>query len=309
MRLILEIYNFASELKYLLGLRIGESLDARVTGGRASTFSLSSGFKNKNASNLRRISPHSYKAWYTGDLGFSSFGQAPPSFSIRHSFCISCWEAPPTAFPDKMASKLSLVGAPQSERAQAISSPQTIGANGTLGALSQGQSSGSNSPKIVPGRPTHLDATPEDEDYRPAQDNDEEESDETLNRQYGHSSTNLPEAALGMDEATDTTPPETEEGMLPRDVQEKTAYYDYTSEKQLSQADAKLFYQRSKLESQKPGDASWSTSQWGTRQNSPHESPVLIPNSMSNFLERDQAGMKSSGSMTSIQGGRNVPQR
>jgi AMP deaminase len=208
-----------------------------------------------------------------------------------------------------MAGKLSLVGEPQSESARSISSPQTIGANGTSGALSQGQFSGSNSPKIVPGRPTHLDATPEDEDYRQAQDNDEEESDETWNRQYGQASATLPEAALGMDEAAGTTPPETKEGMLPRDVQEKTAYYDYTSEKQLSQADAKLFYQRSKLESQKSGEASWATPQWGTRQNSPHESPVLVPNSMGNVLEREQAGIKSSGSMASIQSGRNVPRR
>ncbi|KAI9681188.1 MAG: AMP deaminase [Caeruleum heppii] len=36
--------------------------------------------------------------------------------------------------------------------------------------------------------------------------------------------------------------------ILPRDKQRKTAYYDYAAEKQLSLADAKLFYQRSQLE-------------------------------------------------------------
>jgi hypothetical protein len=40
------------------------------------------------------------------------------------------------------------------------------------------------------------------------------------------------------------TPSETQEDMLPRDIQRKAAYYDYAAEKQLSEADAKLFYQR-----------------------------------------------------------------
>lgn len=96
--------------------------------------------------------------------------------------------------------------------------------------------------------------------------------------------------------------------MLQRDVQEKTAYYDYTSEKQLSQADAKLFYQRSKFESQKTAESSWSTSQWGTRQNSPGQSPVIVPKSVESVLEGDQTGMQSSASFASLQSGRNVPQ-
>jgi AMP deaminase len=104
------------------------------------------------------------------------------------------------------------------------------------------------------------------------------------------------------------TPPEPQEGMLPRDVQEKTAYYDYTSEKQLSQADAKLFYQRSKYESQVTGESSWSASQWGTRQNSPGQSPVIVPKSVGSVLEADQSGMQTSESMSSLQSGRNVPQ-
>jgi AMP deaminase len=40
-----------------------------------------------------------------------------------------------------------------------------------------------------------------------------------------------------------------EDGMLPRDKQKKTAYYDYTSEKQTSHEEAKQFYQRHQLES------------------------------------------------------------
>src|ERR1700742_1227104 len=40
-----------------------------------------------------------------------------------------------------------------------------------------------------------------------------------------------------------------EDGMLPRDKQRKTAYYDYASEKQMSHEEAKQFYQRAQLES------------------------------------------------------------
>jgi AMP deaminase len=178
-----------------------------------------------------------------------------------------------------------------------------------IGPLAQNVSSGSNSPKLIPARPTHLDVATEDEDYRPVQDNSDEDSDKTWDTRPGNTSTVLPEAALGLDETPDVTPPDPHEGMLPRDVQEKTAYYDYTSEKQLSQADAKLFYQRSKFESQKTGEGSWTTSQRGTRQNSPNQSPVIVPNSMNNILEGDLAAMQSSASLASMQSARNVPQR
>lgn len=44
-----------------------------------------------------------------------------------------------------------------------------------------------------------------------------------------------------------------QQGLLPRDKQRRTAYYDYASEKSLSHAEAKLFYQRHKLESAQQG--------------------------------------------------------
>jgi AMP deaminase len=185
---------------------------------------------------------------------------------------------------------------------------RTIGLTLSPGHLSQNSISGSNSPKLVPNLDIEADA--EDEDYRREQDASDDGSDETWDGRPAHSSSALPEAALGADETPDASPPEPQEGMLPRDVQEKTAYYDYTSEKQLSQADAKLFYQRSKLDSQQnTGESSWSTSQWGTRQNSPGQSPVIVPKSMGGVLEADQTGMQSSASMASLQSGRNVPQR
>jgi AMP deaminase len=42
-------------------------------------------------------------------------------------------------------------------------------------------------------------------------------------------------------------------GMLPRDKQRRTAFYDYASEKQMSHSEAKQFYQRHQLESQYGG--------------------------------------------------------
>ncbi|TVY23876.1 AMP deaminase [Lachnellula hyalina] len=85
----------------------------------------------------------------------------------------------------------------------------------------------------------------------------------------------LPDAAITEEGTPEVkTPSEEEEGMLARDVQQKTAYYDYATEKQLSQADAKLFYQRSQLEAQKTGG-----SNWGNSQSSPQASPTLIPRS------------------------------
>ncbi|KAH8674709.1 hypothetical protein BGZ60DRAFT_372501 [Tricladium varicosporioides] len=102
---------------------------------------------------------------------------------------------------------------------------------------------------------------------------------------------------MGDDTPENKTPPDGEEGMLPRDVQRKTAYYDYTAEKQLSQADAKLFYQRSQLEAQKTGG---SGSNWG---NTPHGSPTLIPRSASHGhgFEGGQNGIRRSDSTRSAQ--------
>lgn len=43
------------------------------------------------------------------------------------------------------------------------------------------------------------------------------------------------------------------DGMLPRDKQRRTAFYDYTAEKQMSHTEAKQFYQRHQLETQYGG--------------------------------------------------------
>lgn len=48
------------------------------------------------------------------------------------------------------------------------------------------------------------------------------------------------------------------EGMLPRDVPKRTAFYDPVAERQMTQTDAKLFYQRSQ---QRPDGSNWGQSQ------------------------------------------------
>ncbi|MCJ1403946.1 AMP deaminase [Xylographa trunciseda] len=53
-----------------------------------------------------------------------------------------------------------------------------------------------------------------------------------------------------LDQSTGQNTPSaaTAQGLLPRDHQPKTAYYDYTSEKKLSHAEARLFYQRHQMD-------------------------------------------------------------
>jgi AMP deaminase len=60
---------------------------------------------------------------------------------------------------------------------------------------------------------------------------------------------------------------EMEDGMLPRDMPHKTAFYDLVAERQMSQTDAKLFYQRSQAESR--------TQLSQLAQMSPQSSPLL----------------------------------
>lgn len=91
-----------------------------------------------------------------------------------------------------------------------------------------------------------------------AQDSDEEEgtatyqsaeSGEAQGSQEGLSSKGTPEAEDG--------------GLLPRDMPKKTAFYDPVAERQMTQHDAKLFYQRSQIEQQKAGGQPRDSSMYG----------------------------------------------
>ena len=80
---------------------------------------------------------------------------------------------------------------------------------------------------------------------------------------------------------------DTQQGPLSRDKQRRTAYYDYASEKSLSQAEAKLFYQRHKLES--------------SLQGSEGQSPIMRARTLPPGAE---GGLSRTGSMTSRQSSR-----
>jgi hypothetical protein len=168
------------------------------------------------------------------------------------------------------------------------------------GARSQGVPSELNSPKMASAGPAHHD---EDEDYRKERDDSDAGSRGPSDDKRGGTPVMLPDAAMGPDGTPDmSTPSDFQEEMLPRDVLEKTAYYDYAAEKQLSQEDAKLFYQRSKLEAQKTGGSNWGT----TTQTSPLGSPVIPPRNLSNVVDSESTGMRRTGSMASLHSGRNA---
>lgn len=142
----------------------------------------------------------------------------------------------------------------------------------------------------------------DEEPYAQDPEHDGEDSDGSWDGRQDDQSPKLPVAALspGADTLGERTPSEeAHDGMLARDIQRKTAYYDYTAEKQLSQADAKLFYQRSQLEGQMAGGSNWGS------QYSPQASPVIAANgsisNLSNFGNTDLTGVRRSRSTRSIQ--------
>lgn len=170
-----------------------------------------------------------------------------------------------------------------------------------------GQDSEANSPKLGALRPSDFEALSEDdeEERRLNFENRGSGSEDSWDERQDKDEAMLPEAALIPNDTPQTsTPSDMQEGMLPRDIQRKTAYYDYAAEKQLSQADAKLFYQRSQLEAQKTGG-----SNWGNSQSSPQGSPVLIPRSFSNVFDAEQAEVRRSGSVKSMLSGHSMAQR
>lgn len=83
----------------------------------------------------------------------------------------------------------------------------------------------------------------------------------------GSNSPTLPPTAMPLAQESDDeekgTPEGEEEGLLPRDMPKKTAFYDPVAERQMTQHDAKLFYQRSQIDLQKGGGQPWSSSIYG----------------------------------------------
>ena len=164
---------------------------------------------------------------------------------------------------------------------------------------------------MVSSRVACQDPISEDEEpYPQLNDNDEVGSDESLNAMQDDQGP-LPSTAIleaGSEIAGDAIPlDEVLDGMLPRDRQRKTAYYDYVAEKQMSHADAKLFYQRSQLEAQQTGGSNWGS------QNSLQSSPVIAAtksfSNMGNMGNPEQPYVKRSGSTRSMQSGQSLSQQ
>ncbi|KJZ71196.1 hypothetical protein HIM_09402 [Hirsutella minnesotensis 3608] len=65
-----------------------------------------------------------------------------------------------------------------------------------------------------------------------------------------------------------------QDGILPRDVPQRTTFYDPVAERQMTQTDAKLFYQRSKKDVRGSGGTTATL-----HQSSPHGSPIMVSGS------------------------------
>lgn len=103
----------------------------------------------------------------------------------------------------------------------------------------------------------------------------------------------FPDGPIAADPMTpgDSTPSDQiQEGMLPRDMERKTPHYSYAAEKQLSQTDAKMFYQRTQLDAQRTGGSQYS----------PEESPQLRARGSSNL---EQGNIQRTGSTRSLHSG------
>ncbi|QSZ32868.1 hypothetical protein DSL72_002449 [Monilinia vaccinii-corymbosi] len=116
----------------------------------------------------------------------------------------------------------------------------------------------------------------------------------------------LPEAALPSDVTSGIETPVAQSGMLPRDKQKKTAYFDYIAEKEMSQADSKLFFQRSQLEGHKAGGGG--SSNWGNSQKSAAPSPVLKSRPLSQILDAEKGASHRPGSGASGKSAQTLPQ-
>lgn len=160
-----------------------------------------------------------------------------------------------------------------------------------------GHPSGPNSPGLDPAQSPYGDASSDDEDHY--HDREEEEVSSADTQKAGDETNHeLPEPALGSDRdgqaPSDQNP---QDGPLARDIQRRTTFYDYATEKQISFADAKLFYQRSQMDAQRGGDGGWAS------QTSLPGSPIMV------MPGTDDADIQRIGSLRSIQSGLMMPQR
>jgi len=164
-----------------------------------------------------------------------------------------------------------------------------------------------NSVPLGSSRIAYNDPASEDEEPYPQDfDHDEVGSEGSWDETRDKNGSMLPAAALTLDSETpgERTPQDVaQDGMLARDIQRKTAYYDYAAEKQMSQADAKLFYQRSQLEAQITGGSTWGSQ--ASAQGSPVMTGARSVSNMSNVGHSEQPHIRRSDSTRSIRSGQN----
>ncbi|KAI1336404.1 AMP deaminase [Xylariaceae sp. FL0016] len=92
-------------------------------------------------------------------------------------------------------------------------------------------------------------AIEQDSDYDNDNGNIGDDDDDNSHRLQNGQHHALARAALGPAATPSDLPsPALEDGMLPRDLPRKTTFYDAVAERQMTQTDAKLFYQRSQLD-------------------------------------------------------------
>ncbi|KAI0882688.1 AMP deaminase [Annulohypoxylon maeteangense] len=110
-------------------------------------------------------------------------------------------------------------------------------------------------------------------------------------------------AGTGVPEYTEEiSSPSLEDGMLLRDRPRKTTFHDAVAERQLTQTDAKLFYQRSQLDQLKTEGSNWSHTQAATPNGSPVASVGLaaIKPTLETSLTRSHSNLGATPSSTPL---------
>ncbi|KAF1842657.1 AMP deaminase [Cucurbitaria berberidis CBS 394.84] len=108
------------------------------------------------------------------------------------------------------------------------------------------------SPDIGPVHDDQMPSSEEEEELSPESSEPETGNGARARADYGATATAQNTAGTGVED-------DGAAGMLPRDKQRRTAFYDYTAEKQMSHTEAKQFYQRHQLETQYGGSQAGDT--------------------------------------------------
>ncbi|KAI9713302.1 MAG: hypothetical protein M1812_006661 [Candelaria pacifica] len=167
------------------------------------------------------------------------------------------------------------------------------------GATSSSLQSGTQPSYLLPSRPRHVRYTSDDsgighydstEGYG---DDSSNESQQDLESRMNGNEHGDPDRVANLDGPIEETIPSeiTQPGMLPRDRQQRTAYYDHAAEKQTSHEEAKLFYQRHQLE---------------TQNTEGQQSPVIHARTFPASIGADNGRLSRTGSLTSRMSNRSL---